>query len=579
MSDHQFVPDRSVSIVHGPPLSQEPGLGELTLPGFLRQVTERHRDREALVQQRADDATERWSYGDLWERALDVARALIACGLGKGERVGVLMTNRAEFLAAVFGAALAGGVAAPLSTFSTADELDHLLSASACSVLLMERRVLKKDFAAILGELEPAVAETEPGRLTSMKFPFLRWIAVVDGAGFGAIEPWDTFLARGAKVPTALVETRAATVQPADPGVLFFSSGSTSRPKGILSAHRGVTLQMWRMRRQQGLADDVRAWTANGFFWSGNFAMVLGATLAAGGSLVLQSTFQPEEALELMTTERVSFLFAWPHQWAQLEGAPNWATADLSALTYIDVDSPIARHPSVATTWVEPRHCYGATETFTLSTAYPANTPRATAHDSFGQPLPGNRLKIVDPMTGALMVLGERGEIAIKGPTLMLGYLGIPLDETLDAEGYFHTGDGGSVDASGRLFWEGRLNDIIKTGGANVSPLEIDSVVRDCPGVKVCQTVGVPHDTLGEIVVTCIVPHGDVSLGEERVRAYAREKLASYKAPRRVLFFSEDDLQLTGSAKVKTADLRKLAIRTLDQLDAGGPSARGESPG
>lgn len=563
MSAHQYVPDRSVSIVHGPPLAEEPGLGALTLPGFLRQVTERHADREALVQRRPDGAIERWSYRDLWARSVEVARALVACGLGKGEPVGVLMTNRAEFLAAVFGAALAGGVAAPLSTFSTADELDYLVAACACSVLLLERRVLKKDFARILGDLDPAIGDAAPGRLASLKFPFLRRIAVVDGEGLGAIEPWDAFLARGEGISTAQVEARAATVQPADPGVLFFSSGSTSKPKGILSAHRGVAIQLWRMRGQQGLGDGVRAWTANGFFWSGNFAMVVGATLAAGGTLVLQQTFQPEEALDLMVAERVSFLFAWPHQWAQLEEAANWSAADLSALDYVDVDSPIARHPSVATAWVEPRHCYGSTETFTLSTGYAANTSRAAAGDSHGPPLPGNILKIVDPLTGAVVAVGVRGEIAVKGPTLMLGYLGASLDETLDAEGYFRTGDGGYVDEAGRLFWEGRLNDIIKTGGANVSPVEIDSVIVDCPGVKLCQTVGVPHDRLGEMVVTCIVRHEGAQLDEAIVRDFARTKLASYKAPRRVLFFSGDDLELTGSAKVKTVDLRNLAARTL----------------
>ena len=563
MIEHQYVPDRSVSIVHGPPLSEEPGLGALTLPGFLREVTERYPDREALARRRPDGAVERWSYRDLWDRSVEVARALVACGLGKGERVGVLMTNRAEFLAAVFGAALAGGVAAPLSTFSTADELDHLVSASACSALLLERRVLKKDFAAILGALEPAIIGAEPGRLAAPKFPFLRRIAVVDGEGFGAIEPWDAFLARGAAVSTALVEARAATIQPADPGVLFFSSGSTSKPKGILSAHRGVSIQLWRMRRQQGLGDGVRAWTANGFFWSGNFAMVVGAVLAAGGALVLQQTFQPDEALDLMAAEKVSFLFAWPHQWAQLEEAAHWSTVDLSALRYIDIDSPIARHPSVATTWIEPRHCYGGTETFTLSTGYPAGTARDVAGDSHGRPFPGNSLKVVNPLTGVATALGERGEIAIKGPTLMLGYLGTPLDETLDQDGYFRTGDGGHVDEKGRLFWEGRLNDIIKTGGANVSPVEIDSVISDCPGVKLSQTVGVPHDTLGEIVVTCIVRHDGAPLDEASVRDFARIKLASYKTPRRVLFFSEADLALTGSAKVKTADLRRLAAATL----------------
>ena len=161
------------------------------------------------------------------------------------------------------------------------------------------------------------------------------------------------------------------------------------------------------------------------------------------------------------------------------------------------------------------------------------------------------------------MPVGERGEIAVKGPTLMLGYVGIPLDQSLDDEGFFRTNDGGYLDAEGRLFWEGRLNDIIKTGGANVSPLEIDAVIRGCPGVKVSQTVGVPDELLGELVVACIVPLEGATVDEGLIRAHAREKLASYKVPRRVLFFAEDELETTGSAKIKTAELRKLAAERL----------------
>lgn len=387
---------------------------------------------------------------------------------------------------------------------------------------------------------------------------------VDDDQSEGAIEAWDSFLARGAEIAGARIDSRAAAVSPADPGVLFFSSGSTNKPKGILSAHRGVSIQLWRMSPQQGLDENVRTWTPNGFFWSGNFAMVVGGTLGVGGSLVLQRTFQPEEALELMEREKVSFLFAWPHQWAQLEAAANYAAVDLSALKYIDVDSPIARHPTVHSTWVEPRHAYGNTETFTISTAYPANTPRDVGGLSHGPALPGNSIKIVEPLTGKVVPVGEQGEIAVKGPTLMLGYLGIPLDQTLDEEGYFRTGDGGHVDKAGRLYFEGRLNDIIKTGGANVSPVEIDEIIRDCPGVKVAQTVGVPHETLGEMVVTCIVAHEGAKVSEETVRGFAKQKLASYKVPRRVLFFTEGDLQLTGTSKVKTSDLRGLAATRLE---------------
>ncbi|BBZ42541.1 class I adenylate-forming enzyme family protein [Mycobacterium conspicuum] len=542
---------QGLSIVSGPPLADEPGLGALTLPGFLREVTRLYGEREALVWRTADGAT-RWSYGQLWERAVEVARALRAGGLGKDGRVGVLMTNRPEWLAAVFGTALAGGVAVTLSTFSTAPELDYLLRASAVSVLLFERRVLSKDFAEMLTELEPS------------QYPFLRRLALV-GESAPGIETWDDFLASGHAEPPEQVDAAAAAVLPSDAAVLFFSSGSTSKPKGILSTHRGVCIQLWRFRRMYGFSPDdhVRGWTANGFFWSGNFAMVLGSTLASGGSLVLQSTFDAAEALELMQAERVSFPFAWPHQWTQLEGAPNWSQVDLSSVKFADFKTPIAHHPTVSGEWHEPGHAYGNTETFTITTGYPANTPPEVHAESFGVALPGVTLKITDPLTGDVVPRGEPGEISVKGPTLMLGYIGTPLDETLDAEGFFPTGDGGYLDDDGRLYWQGRLTDIIKTGGANVSPREVDETLISHSGVKVAQTVGVPHQTLGEVVVACIVPHDGVVLDTEQLLAFARQRLASYKVPRHVLFFREDEVALTGNAKIKAGELRELAAKRI----------------
>jgi fatty-acyl-CoA synthase len=553
-----------LSLARGIPLTEEDGIGALTLGGYLKEVATRFGPREAAVM-RSEDGIQRWSYDDLWSHSVAVARALLACGVGKGTRVGVLMTNRLEFLSSVFGTALAGGVATTMNTFSTSAELEVLMKSSGCSVLLLERNVLKKDFGAMLAELEPQIATASPGALQSLKFPYLRHLAMVDGEeARGAIEGWGSFLARGEKASAGLVDATAASVSPADPGVLFFSSGSTGKPKGILSAHRGVCLQLWRWRKWLGLEEGVRCWSANGFFWSGNFAIGIGGALSAGGALVLQRTFQAEEALELMEAERVSYLFAWPHQWAQLTDARNWLEVDLSALRYIDANSPIARHPTVRTSYIEPSHAYGNTETFTLSSVYPANTPKDVTGDSHGEPVAGNTIKIVDPLSGDTVALGQRGEIAVKGPTLMLGYIGIPLDETLDDEGFFHTGDGGFIDEKGRLHWEGRLNDIIKTGGANVSPVEIDGVIAQCPGVKVTKTVGIPDELLGELVVACIVPQDGACLSANQVRDFVKERLASYKVPRQVLFFAESELDMTASSKVKTSELRALAAKRLE---------------
>lgn len=560
---------KKLSIATGIPLEEEPGLGAMTLPAYAREVTTRFADREAMVIH-TPQGVERWTYGALWQRSVEVARSLIACGVGKDSRVGILMANRPEYLSAVIGTALAGAVSVPLSTFSTPAELSYLLQTSAVSILLFDSRVLNQDFVSMLRGLEPAIDTAPPGGLRSSRFPFLRHavalpsVTQIDAveAERGAIETWAEFLARGGSIPSALVIARAEAVTSADVGALFFSSGTTSLPKGILHTQRAICIQWWRWPRVMGVDEPVRTWTGNGFFWAANFTLVIGVALSTGGAIVLQPTFQPEQALQLMQAERVTMPVGRPHQWARLQIAPNWATVDLSSLRYIDRRMALSQHPSVSADWQLPPS-YGNTETLTINTSS-ENTKAAGHVDSgHGEPLPGNTIKIIDPVNGTTVPCGERGEIAVKGPTLMLGYVGKVREETFDAEGFFRTGDGGYLDANGRLFWEGRLTDIIKTGGANVSPLEVDAMLAAYPGVKIVQTVGVPHDTLGEMVVSCIVSQDGASLHETEIRTFLKERLASYKIPRRVLFFGETDLAVTASGKVKAGDLRQLAARRL----------------
>lgn len=558
----------SPSLARGIPLADEPGLGALTIPAYLREVTTRHAGSEALVMPMPDGSFERWSYAQLWRKSVDVAKALIACGVGKDSRVGILMTNRPEYLSAVFGSGLAGAVAVGLSTFSTAAELEHLLASSGVSVLLFDGRVLKKDFGAVLAELEPGVRAASPGALRSTRFPYLRHLvrlasattedAGADVAQAPCFESWSSFLARGEGISDALVDACAAQVAPSDAGGLFFSSGTTSMPKGILHSQRAFAIQWWRWPRVFGVEGAVRTWTGNGFFWSGNITMIVGAALSTGGCVVLQPYFEPELALTLIEQERVNFLNGRPHQWARLQAAPNWARADLSSLRYVTNAALIQTHPTVKMDWRLPM-AFGTTETLTICTAYDSNTSAEKYAGSAGEALPGNVMKIVDPHTGAIVPRGTRGELCIKGPTLMIGYIGKAPEDTLDEEGFYRTGDGGYIDEVGRLYWEGRLTDIIKTGGANVSPLEIDAVLALCPGVKRAQTVGVPHDTLGEMVVGCVVPHEGASLEESAIRSWLKERLASFKVPRRVLILREDEVEVTGNGKVKTAELRALA--------------------
>lgn len=572
-----MIRKKELSLVQGAPLADEEGQGAHTIAGYLREIVTRHGPKEAVVL-RSGDTRISWSYGDLMERSLEVGRALVAAGIGKGERVGILMTNRPEFLSSLFGISLAGGVPVALSTFSTPSELDYLLKASQVSLLLFEQRVLRKDFHAMLAELDPAIVSGIPGQLASDRFPYLRHLVSlggVPGSGEsesqegGAVERWEAFLARGRAIPKSQVCARAEAVHPGETGGIFFSSGTTSLPKGIVHSQRAFAIQWWRWPRVFAMREPVRSWTGNGFFWSGNVSMVVGSALSTGGAVILQRYFEAEEALDIIEAERIAFINGRPHQWARLQAAPNWGSADLSSVKYVPRGEIIWDHPTVDTDWRVPMS-FGTTETMTICTSFTADTGQDHFEGSFGEPLPGNTLKIVDPMTGEIVPRGTKGEMCIKGPTLMSGYLGKAPEECFDAEGFFCTGDGGYVDREGRFFWEGRLNDMIKTGGANVSPVEVDDVIARFAGVKRTQTVGVPDDLLGEMVVACIVPLEGAELSESEIIAFVKREIASFKAPRKVLFFSDEDYAITGSEKVKASVVRDLAVKRLEAENSQG---------
>jgi acyl-CoA synthetase (AMP-forming)/AMP-acid ligase II len=551
------------STIRGPALS-EASFGPLTLGGFFREVCRRNGNKEAMVFHPPGKPVVRYTYAQMWDEAFAVAQSLVARGVTKETRVGLLATNRPEWVIAMFGVAMAGGTCVALSTFAKSSEFEYLLRIGDVSLLIFERSVLSRDFAAELIELCPELATaddvSQPTRL-----PFLRRAVCIDDgpAPAGAFESWKDFVQGDLKASAALVDAIDKEVAPTDRAMVFFSSGSTAKPKAVLHTHRAAAIQCWRWSRIAAIDPEVRTWTANGFFWSGNFTQAMGSTLSAGGCLVLQRYFDPGEALRLMQIEGVSYPVAWPHQWARLTEDPLYNEVNLSSLRYVGENSPLRAHPTVKADWQEPMSCYGNTETLTLTTAHYSGTPAAISDGNHGFPLDGNTLRIVDPMTGKVLARNESGEIAVKGPTLMLGYLRVAAEDTFDDEGFFRTGDGGLVDAEGRLHWHGRLNDIIKTGGANVSPLEIDAVLAEFPGVKLGATVGVPHDKLGEMVVACVVPESGAVLDEAAVRSFLAERLSSYKVPRRVLFIEESDLSLTASNKVKTAPLRELAVRRL----------------
>lgn len=547
----------------GPPASVITGQGAdahaMTLGGFLLEVCAEHGPREALVfddplrDPDAAGATVRWTYTDLEREARAVAARLVARGVAPGAPVGLVMGNRPELVAAIFGVALAGAVVVPLSTFSTPGELVDLLQRAAVvgvltqSVLLT--RKLGDEIAALVGIPE---------------LPTLAWSAAVD-------EPaWREPVADRDALDRE-VARRAAAVTPDDPGLVLFSSGTTNEPKGMVHAHRAPTFQCWANADVFRRTPSSRVWAPLPLFWTAGLTTALGPTLAGGGCFVLQEVFDAGVALHLLERERVTEPYTLPHQAAALTEHADWATTDLSSLREVYGKSVFTRHPTVHgdPTWTMPLG-YGLSETCAIVVTHRWSNTREEMQASTGRLQPGARLRVVDPDTGELLGPNVDGELCVAGPTVLDHYLGKTRAETLDADGFLHTGDMGYVDDDGAVHWTGRRTEIVKTGGANVSPAELEFALRACPEVRRTKVIGLPDARMGEVVVLCAERAVDAQPTEAGLQAFLRERVASYKVPRHVLLFEPGELPSTAS-DTKIRDDELIALATA-RLRRGGPS-------
>ena len=535
----------------GPPASRIADAHALTLGGFLMEVCAMHRDREALV---FDDPlrgpegvgdTVRWTYGDLERAAREFAARLVTRGVAPGDRVGLVMGNRPELVAGIFGTALAGAVVVPISTFSTVAELIDMLCRAEVVGVVTQSVLLDRELGA---ELQALVGAAE--------LPDLAWCAAVDDPAWSA-PVTDGLLAE--------VERRRLVVLPDDEGLVLFSSGTTAEPKGMVHRHRAPTFQCWAIAEVFRRTTTSRVWAPLPLFWTAGLTSALGPTLAGGGCFVLQEVFEPGEALRLLARERVTEPYTLPHQAAALAEHPDWEATDLSSLREVYGKSVFTRHPSVEgdPTWTMPIG-YGMSETCAIVVTHLSSATQAEMKASTGRLMPGARLRVVDPDTGVSLGANVDGEFALGGVTLLDHYLGKTRAESLDADGFLHTGDMGYVDDGGEVHWTGRRTEMIKTGGANVSPAELEFALRACPDVRRTKVIGLPDERMGEIVVLCAERAANAEPTEAQLQAFLRARVAAYKVPRHVLLFEPGELPSTGSdTKIRDDELVAIAATRL----------------
>ena len=525
---------------------------ELTVPAFLRRVCEQHADRTALV-----FGDETWTYRRLGEEVTRMEAVLLGLGASKATRVALLMGARPEWVATAFAAMGIGAVAVPISTYEPPKQRDQLLRHSDAAILVLQDRLLRHTYLDDLVRDHPGIEDAAPGLLFDEGLPYLRHVVHLGEGSRGRLLAWDDARSNAPELSPGYLASVESEIHPTDDALIIYTSGTSGLPKGVIHAHRSAAVQFDRLPSEFSITSEDVVWGTYPLFWSAGVAWLLGATLGAGATLVLQEWFDPVEAVGLIERHRVTVMHTTPTQVGELEEALARQPADVSSLRILPRGA-LADHVRVPPDHPFAGASLGLTETLTLAASIPWDSPVELRRETHGRPLPGTSMKIIDPVTGETLATGEYGEIAIKGTTLMKGYNKVFPESYLDAAGYYRTHDAGYFDEDGYLHWTGRMSQVIRTNSANVSPAEVEAALYENPGVKVAAVIGVPDPELGEIVVACVVPKADVALSEEDVRAEMKGRLASYKIPARVFVLEESELELTGTGKPVLSAVKSL---------------------
>ena len=471
-----------------------------TLSALLKRSVERYGKRTALI-----TLEERCSYAELAQRVDEFALALLAHGVGKGSRVGLLLENGPDWVAFAFAATGLGALLVPISTFSKDDDLLYQLKHADVQFLFLSARFLKNDYLGMLREMAPEIEKGVPGKLYCKALPTLRSVVVRSEESLPAgCESWSDFATKSRGVADHILEGVRSQLDPQDECYLLYTSGTTSRPKGVIQTHFAVAGNGWRIGEYQCLNEEDVVWFYYPLFFSAGCVNVMLGTLSHGAALILQPSFDPAIAIELIERETATAWHLWPHTLKELTQHPDWNTRDHSKL-HKGTGPYDAIQGGPSEDGFGGVNMYGMTETCTAFTCTRADDPLPIRITTCGSLMSSNQLKIVDIETGELTKAGEAGEICVKGPSVMRGYYKVDPTTVFDDDGFFRTGDLGHLDEAGRLIFSRRIKDTIKTGGINVAPADIESKLVAMEGVQAAYAFPLPSEEKGEVVGAALV--------------------------------------------------------------------------
>ena len=512
-----------------------------TIGRLVMASAERFPKVEALV-----DGDLRLTFPQLRDAIVDAARAHIAAGIEPGDRVAIWAPNIADWIISGLGAVMAGGVLVPLNTRYKGIEAADIIERSGASVLLCVNGFLGNDYV---------------GMLAGSGIEQRCRIVVIKGDAPAGTTSWREYLDAGATVPVESVDARVAATTPDDLCDLVFTSGTTGKPKGVMVTH-AQTLRVFEVWADVvGLREGDRYLIVNPFFHTFGYKAGIIASFLKGATMIPEPVFDVQAVLGRIAAERVSMLPGPPTLFLSILNDPARDSFDLSSLR-VAVTGAAAIPVSMIErmrdelTFTNIITAYGLTEaTGTVTMCRPEDDPETIALTS-GRAIPETEVRIVDADNNEVP-RGEAGEIICRGYNVMLGYLDNPeaTAETIDADGWLHTGDVGIMDERGYVRITDRTKDMFIVGGFNAYPAEIENLLMGFDGIAQVAVVGVPDDRMGEVGMAFVVPRDGVTIDVDALTAWARDAMANFKVPRHVRVV--DALPTNASGKVVKVELRE----------------------
>ena len=493
------------------------------------------------------------TFGEADARSAELAGRLLASGIGKGTRVGLLFPNGPDWAVTWLAITRIGALSVPLSTFAPGGELARTLRHTDVHTALIATRFGAEHLPSRLESALPGLTSSDTA-LELEGAPFLRWVYVQSEA---SPPPWSRALPEG--LPPQVVTWAESEVSPADVLAIINTSGATAAPKSVVHTHGSLVRHAALLAQRRGLTADDRIYSPMPFFWVGGLTMVLLASLASGAAAVVQERFEPGEALDLIERERVTQVSCWPNASRQLADHPTFARRDLQAVrggTLVEALPPEHRPPNPDRAPMP----LGMTETGGPHTgpddAY-AVLPEPL-RGTFGRSLPGMEHVVVDVESGVELSPGEKGELLLRGTFLMDGFYKRERHDTFTPDGWYATGDLGWFGPDGQLRFTGRRTAMIKTGGSNVSPAEVEMALVQIPSVREAFVFGIPAGDRGEDVAAVVVPESPGGIEPSGLTTVLRETLSNYKVPRHIRIVQEASLPKLPTGKVDLTSLRDL---------------------